>query len=164
MAFTRKTRRMFQTGSSGEGDYVSNTDVTSFSSSFADNEYLKDGDMKAKMGPMIYQMEMVKDDIEHINDRFSVEVAAQLPNNVVSSSAISVSSSGNITFSNNLDVQGSFKLNQSSLDATTTTTLDLTTSVNFKISLGTDTTLAISNASSAIGQSGVIVFVQDATG
>ena len=164
MAFTRKTRRMFQTGSSGEGDYVSNTDVTSFSSSFADNEYLKDGDMKAKMGPMIYQMEMVKDDIEHINDRFSVELAAQLHNNVVSTSAISVSSSGNITFSNNLDVQGSFKLNQSSLDATTTTTLDLTTSVNFKISLGTDTTLAISNASSAIGQSGVIVFVQDATG
>jgi len=78
--------------------------------------------------------------------------------------ATTLTINGNVTFSNNLDVQGSFKLNQSSVTATTTTTLDLTSSVNFKISLGTNTTLAISNASSAIGQSGVIVFVQDTTG
>jgi hypothetical protein len=78
--------------------------------------------------------------------------------------ALTLDSSQNATFAENVEVQGSFKLAQASVTASTTTALNLDSNANFKVALGQNTTLSSSNESLAIGQSGVVVLVQDGTG
>jgi hypothetical protein len=63
-----------------------------------------------------------------------------------------------------LQVSGSLNISQQTIPSTVTTALDFTDSNNFKVTLGTNTTLSSSNEASAIGSTGVVVLVQDATG
>jgi hypothetical protein len=63
-----------------------------------------------------------------------------------------------------LQVSGSLNISQQTIPSTVTTALDFTDSNNFKITLGTNTTLSSSNEASAIGSTGVVVLIQDGTG
>ena len=63
-----------------------------------------------------------------------------------------------------LSLSGSVKMKQEDITGATSTTIDFTAASNFKISLGTDVHITSSNEASNIGQSGVIVLVQDGTG
>ena len=68
------------------------------------------------------------------------------------------------SISGSLHVTGSVHTSQQTIAATTTTAIDFTDSNNFKVTLGTGTTLSSSNESYAVGSTGVIVLVQDGSG
>ena len=94
----------------------------------------------------------------------AAELSSLTTSGNISSSAYSTGSFGRVEISGDLEVEGSFKSNQKTQAATTTTTLNLAESTNFKITQGTNTTLAVSSTASCVGQTGVIVLIQDATG
>lgn len=71
---------------------------------------------------------------------------------------------GTTTPATALQVSGSLNISQQTIPSTVTTALDFADSNNFKVTLGTDTTLSSSNEASAIGSTGVVVLVQDGTG
>jgi len=63
-----------------------------------------------------------------------------------------------------LSLSGSVKMKQEDITGATSTALNFSAATNFKITLGTNIAITSSNEASNIGQSGVIVLVQDGTG
>lgn len=70
----------------------------------------------------------------------------------------------NIQTTGSLSLSGSVKIKQEDITGATTTSLNFSNATNFKISLGTDITISSSEEVNNVGQSGVIVLVQDSTG
>jgi len=64
-----------------------------------------------------------------------------------------------------LDVSGSIRSNQKRITPSISTVIDFTHSNNFEMTLtDTNTVISSSNESSCIGQSGIVVFLQDGDG
>lgn len=94
---------------------------------------------------------------------FDVRLAATGGNGTAGNGTLTLS--GNLSISRNLSVSGGLTLLQTSIAASTATTnIDLNLANNFYITLSANTTFTLSNISSKIGSSGIIVLKQDATG
>lgn len=77
-----------------------------------------------------------------------------------------VTHNGNVDFDGDVNVDGSLKSPPSavSVSANQLYTLDFAAATNFQLSLASSFTLGTSNTASCIGQTGVIILIQDSTG